>query len=906
MFGAIAKKIFGTRNDRLVKDAFKIVKQINALEPTMQAMSDEELKQQTVKFRERIQEGTSLNKLLPEAFATIREASTRVLGMRHYDVQMIGGITLHQGRIAEMRTGEGKTLVATLAVYLNALEGKGVHVVTVNDYLAKRDATDMGRLYQWMGLSVGVIVSEQGPDEKKTAYQCDITYCTNNEIGFDYLRDNMSFQPEQKVQRPLNFAVIDEVDSILIDEARTPLIISGPAEGTAELYQAINLVVPHLVKADENGDNDFTINEKDRQVLLTEVGHEHAEDLLVQAGLLKEGESLYDANNLKLYHHLDSCLRAHHLFRKDVDYLIKEGEIVIVDEHTGRTLSGRRWSDGLHQAIEAKEGVQIKPENQTLASITFQNLFRIYEKLSGMTGTADTEAPELLEIYGLEVIVIPTNREIKRKDYGDLIFLTQREKYEAIIKDIVHCREAGQPVLVGTASVEVSELISKMLDDRQIPHEVLNAKQHEREAYIVGAAGQPGAVTIATNMAGRGTDIVLGGNFSMELESHPDATEAEKAALKSEWQKRHDKVLAEGGLHIIGTERHESRRVDNQLRGRSGRQGDVGSSRFYLSLEDNLMRIFTSPSAYNMMKKLGMGDGIPLEHKWISRSIENAQRKVEGHHFEMRKNLLQYDNVANDQRKVIYQQRDDILAASDVGPAIDAIRETVFRDLVAKHIPPQSFPEQWDMEGLEEKLSRDFLMDVKLATWLEEDQDLDDQKVMDRLIEMNKQNYHNKQFVKLPDSDEEISIVDQDNFKAFEKNILLQLLDHNWKDHLAAMDYLRQGIQLRAYAQKRPEQEYKKEAFSMFEQMLDRIYYDTIVYLSRLKIELPTATEEQEVSLLPEDSNEADASELLMKRTFSDAGEITGQEIDFSTVGRNDDCPCGSGKKYKHCHGKLS
>lgn len=906
MFGAIAKKIFGTRNDRLVKDAFKIVKQINALEPTMQAMSDEELKQQTVKFRERIQEGTSLNKLLPEAFATIREASTRVLGLRHYDVQMIGGITLHQGRIAEMRTGEGKTLVATLAVYLNALEGKGVHVVTVNDYLAKRDATDMGRLYQWMGLSVGVIVSEQGPDEKKAAYQCDITYCTNNEIGFDYLRDNMSFQPEQKVQRPLNFAVIDEVDSILIDEARTPLIISGPAEGTAELYQAINLVVPHLVKADDNGENDFTINEKDRQVLLTEIGHEHAEDLLVQAGLLKEGESLYDANNLKLYHHLDSCLRAHHLFRKDVDYLIKDGEIVIVDEHTGRTLSGRRWSDGLHQAIEAKEGVQIKPENQTLASITFQNLFRIYQKLSGMTGTADTEAPELLEIYGLEVVVIPTNKPIQRKDYGDLIFLTQREKYEAIIKDIVHCREAGQPVLVGTASVEVSELIAQMLNERQIPHEVLNAKQHEREAYIVGAAGQPGAVTIATNMAGRGTDIVLGGNFAMELESHPDATEAEKAALKAEWQKRHDKVLAEGGLHIIGTERHESRRVDNQLRGRSGRQGDVGSSRFYLSLEDNLMRIFTSPQAYNMMKKLGMGDGIPLEHKWISRSIENAQRKVEGHHFEMRKNLLQYDNVANDQRKVIYQQRDDILAATDVGPAIDAIRETVFRDMVAKHIPPQSFPEQWDMESLEEKLSRDFLMDVKLATWLEEDQELDDQKVVDRLIEMNKQAYHDKQFVKLPESDEEISIVDQENFKAFEKNILLQLLDHNWKDHLAAMDYLRQGIQLRAYAQKRPEQEYKKEAFSMFEHMLDRIYYDTIAYLSRLKIELPAATEEQVVNLLPEENDEVDASELLMKRTFSDAGEIVQSEIDYSTVGRNDDCPCGSGKKFKHCHGKLN
>ncbi len=906
MFGAIAKKIFGTRNDRLVKDAFKIVKQINALEPTMQAMSDEELQQQTIKFRERIQEGTSLNKLLPEAFATIREASSRVLGLRHYDVQMVGGIVLHQGKIAEMRTGEGKTLVATLAVYLNALEGKGVHVVTVNDYLAKRDAADMGVLYKWMGLSVGTIVSDQTPAEKKAAYQCDVTYCTNNEIGFDYLRDNMSFSPEQKVQRPLNFAVIDEVDSILIDEARTPLIISGPAEGTAELYTAINVIVPHLKRADENGDNDFTINEKDRQVLLTEVGHEHAEELLVKAGLLKEGESLYDANNLKLYHHLDSCLRAHELFKKDVDYLIKDGEIVIVDEHTGRTLSGRRWSDGLHQAIEAKEGVEIKPENQTLASITFQNLFRIYTKLSGMTGTADTEAPELLEIYGLEVVVIPTNKTIQRKDFGDLIFLTQREKYQAIIKDIEKCRADDQPVLVGTASVEVSELISKLLDEKNIPHEVLNAKQHEREAHIVGGAGKPGAVTIATNMAGRGTDIVLGGNFAMEMENHPNATEAEKAKLKMEWQDRHNLVLEKGGLHIIGTERHESRRVDNQLRGRSGRQGDVGSSRFYLSLEDNLMRIFTSPSAYNMMKKLGMGDGIPLEHKWISRSIENAQRKVEGHHFEMRKNLLQYDNVANDQRKVIYQQRDDILAANDVGPAIDAIRETVFRDLVAKYIPPQSFPEQWDMEGLEEKLSRDFLMDIKLEDWLEENQELDGEMVIDRLIAMNKQAYHDKQFAKLPDSDEEISIVDQDNFKAFEKNILLQLLDHNWKDHLAAMDYLRQGIQLRAYAQKRPEQEYKKEAFAMFENMLDRIYHDTIVYLSRLKIELPAMTEESSETLA--DGNQSDGSGIRIQRNIesADAVETSDREIDYSGVGRNDDCLCGSGKKYKHCHGKLA
>ncbi|OYQ73451.1 preprotein translocase subunit SecA [Wohlfahrtiimonas sp. G9077] len=916
MFGAIAKKIFGTRNDRLVKEAQKTVKVINALEPTMQAMTDEELQQQTIKFRERIQNGESLNKLLPEAFATLREASSRVMGMRHYDVQMIGGIVLHQGKIAEMRTGEGKTLVATLAVYLNALEGKGVHVVTVNDYLAKRDAAWMGKLYRWMGLSVGVVVSDQAPDEKKSAYEADITYCTNNEIGFDYLRDNMSFDPEHKVQRPLNFAVIDEVDSILIDEARTPLIISGPAEGSEDLYKAINEIVPYLKKADANGDNDFTINEKDRQVLLTEVGHEHAENLLVEAGLLKAGESLYDANNLKLYHHLDSCLRAHHLFRRDVEYLIKNNEIIIVDEHTGRTLAGRRWSDGLHQAIEAKEGVPIKPENQTLASITFQNLFRIYKKLSGMTGTADTEAPELLEIYGLEVVVIPTNKAIQRKDYGDLIFLTQREKYEAIIKDIEACREAGQPVLVGTASVEVSELLAEMLKARGIHHEVLNAKQHEREAYIVGAAGKPGAVTIATNMAGRGTDIVLGGNFEMEMEAYPDATAAERAAMKAEWQKRHDDVLAKGGLHIIGTERHESRRIDNQLRGRAGRQGDVGSSRFYLSLEDNLMRIFTSPSAYNMMKKLGMGDGIPLEHKWISRSIENAQRKVEGHNFEIRKNLLQYDNVANDQRKVIYQQRDDILAASDVGPAIDAIRETVFRELVAKHIPPQSFPEQWDMEGLEAKLSRDFMMDVKLEDWLKEDDTLEYEGVVARLIEMNQKAYRNKQYITLPDTGEEISIVDQENFKAFEKNVLLQLLDRNWKDHLAAMDYLRQGIQLRAYAQKRPEQEYKREAFEMFEMMLDRIYYETIGFLSRLTIELPKVTEE-DAKAIEALKNTDEETEVLMQRSFSDAGvsnEVQAPEqnnvmdalgLDFSAVGRNDECPCGSGKKYKHCHGKI-
>ncbi len=898
MFSRLIRKFIGTRNDRLIKEANAEVKKINALEEAMMALTDEELQEQTPKFQARIAGGESLDALLPEAFATIREASRRVLGMRHYDVQLIGGITLHKGRIAEMRTGEGKTLVATLPVYLNALTGKGVHVVTVNDYLAKRDAEWMGQVYQFLGLTVGVVVSGQSIEEKRRAYQSDICYCTNNELGFDYLRDNMAYRLEDKVQRPLYYAVIDEVDSILIDEARTPLIISGPVEGSEELYETINRLVPELQKPTPDGEPiDFEINEKDRQVNLTEAGHEKIEQLLIEVGLLNEGESLYDSQNLKLYHHLDNCLRAHYLFQRDVDYIVANGEVVIVDEHTGRTLAGRRWSEGLHQAIEVKEGVEVQPENQTLASITFQNYFRIYEKLSGMTGTADTEAPEFLEIYGLEVVVIPTNRPVQRKDYGDLVYLTQKEKFEAIVKDILDCYERQQPVLVGTASVEVSEYISSILKKRNIPHEVLNAKQHQREAYIVGAAGRPGAITIATNMAGRGTDIVLGGNFEMEValykEEHPDATEEEIARLKEAWQERHDKVLELGGLHIIGTERHESRRIDNQLRGRAGRQGDVGSSRFYLSLEDNLMRIFTSPRMYNLMKGLGMGDGVAIEHRMISRSIENAQRRVEGHNFDIRKNLLQYDDVANDQRKIIYQHRDAILAAENVANLVAVRREEVLTDLVHSFIPPGSLSESWDienldLEGLEQLLKEDFEVEVEIKAALERDEEFDEKALIEQIIELNKQHYEAK-----------LTLVNLDEFRQFEKAILLQILDEEWKEHLAAMDYLRQGIQLRAYAQQRPEQEYKKESFALFEEMLGRIAYRTLSFLSKVQIQVSIPEVERkaiEQQLKHGDEEYAD----------SEAEESIKDDPRFMNVGRNEECPCGSGKRFKHCHGRLA
>ncbi len=932
MINKLVRKIFGTRNDRMIKEAMRYVAQVNALEEKMRAMSEDELKGQTNLFKERLQNGETLDDLLPEAFATMREASSRVMGMRHYDVQLIGGYMLHQGRIAEMRTGEGKTLVATLAVYLNALAGKGVHVVTVNDYLARRDAEWMGQVYNYLGLSVGVIVSNQSLPEKKAAYEADISYATNNELGFDYLRDNMVFDMSQKVQRPLYFAVIDEVDSILIDEARTPLIISGPVEGGADLYHAVNTLIPNLNRPTKEGPVDFEINEKDKQVNLTEEGHQHLESLLVEAGLLNEGDSLYDSNNLKLYHHVDNCLRAHYIFQRDVDYIVANGEIVIVDEHTGRTLAGRRWSDGLHQAIEVKEGVEVKPENQTLASITFQNYFRIYDKLSGMTGTADTEAPEFLEIYGLEVVVIPTHRQVQRKDYGDLIYLTQKEKYDAIVKDIMDCYERKQPVLVGTASVEVSELISDILKAQNIPHEVLNAKQHEREAYIVGRAGVPGAITIATNMAGRGTDIVLGGNVKLEeelfLETNPNATETDLENIRLRAKERQKEVLELGGLHIIGTERHESRRIDNQLRGRSGRQGDVGSSRFYLSLDDHLMRIFMNPKMRGIMESLGMGNGEALEHRMITRSIENAQRKVEGHNFDIRKNLLQYDDIANDQRKIVYQQRDDILKASDITNAVKMMREQVFSDLIAKYIPPQSYAEQWDLKGLTEVLTNEFRVEIDFEKKLADNPNITEEEIYDAVLLESERLYAEKE------AQANVS-TDPTQFRRFEKSVLLEVLDGQWKEHLAAMDYLRQGIQLRAYGQRRPEQEYKRESFILFEEMLNQIHYKTIRFLSNIVIRVEAPAEEMtetlDVPMKREEkviqgsvTNMADLERLADEignisadgevcpcgsgkpyDSCHGAIELNEQEHDLFHVGRNDECPCGSGAKFKNCHGKI-
>ena len=932
MINKLVRKIFGTRNDRMIKEAMRYVAQVNALEEKMRAMSEDELKGQTNLFKERLQNGETLDDLLPEAFATMREASSRVMGMRHYDVQLIGGYMLHQGRIAEMRTGEGKTLVATLAVYLNALAGKGVHVVTVNDYLARRDAEWMGQVYNYLGLSVGVIVSNQSLPEKKAAYEADISYATNNELGFDYLRDNMVFDMSQKVQRPLYFAVIDEVDSILIDEARTPLIISGPVEGGADLYHAVNTLIPNLNRPTKEGPVDFEINEKDKQVNLTEEGHQHLESLLVEAGLLNEGDSLYDSNNLKLYHHVDNCLRAHYIFQRDVDYIVANGEIVIVDEHTGRTLAGRRWSDGLHQAIEVKEGVEVKPENQTLASITFQNYFRIYDKLSGMTGTADTEAPEFLEIYGLEVVVIPTHRQVQRKDYGDLIYLTQKEKYDAIVKDIMDCYERKQPVLVGTASVEVSELISDILKAQNIPHEVLNAKQHEREAYIVGRAGVPGAITIATNMAGRGTDIVLGGNVKLEeelfLETNPNATETDLENIRLRAKERQKEVLELGGLHIIGTERHESRRIDNQLRGRSGRQGDVGSSRFYLSLDDHLMRIFMNPKMRGIMESLGMGNGEALEHRMITRSIENAQRKVEGHNFDIRKNLLQYDDIANDQRKIVYQQRDDILKASDITNAVKMMREQVFSDLIAKYIPPQSYAEQWDLKGLTEVLTNEFRVEIDFEKKLADNPNLTEEEIYDAVLLESERLYAEKE------AQANVS-TDPTQFRRFEKSVLLEVLDGQWKEHLAAMDYLRQGIQLRAYGQRRPEQEYKRESFILFEEMLNQIHYKTIRFLSNIVIRVEAPAEEMTETLdapMKREEKVIQGSVTNMadlERLADEIGNISGdgevcpcgsgkpydschgaielneQEHDLFHVGRNDECPCGSGAKFKNCHGKI-
>ena len=866
------KKLFGSRNDRIVRGYSSIVKKINSLEEDLSQLDDVDLQEKTIEFRQRLDMGESLDALLPEAFAVVREAATRVLSMRHYDVQMIGGMTLNDGKISEMKTGEGKTLVATLAAYLNALPGDGVHVVTVNDYLAKRDSEWMGKLYGFLGLSTGLIVSGLSTEERKTAYAADITYGTNNEFGFDYLRDNMAFRAADKVQRPLNYAIVDEVDSILIDEARTPLIISGAAEDSSALYQLINRLVPQLRPEKTEGDGGhFTIDEKGKQIHLSEVGHEAVEGLLYKNKLIEPGTSLYDVNNIALMHHVLASLRAHHLFTRDVDYIVRDNEVVIVDEFTGRTMDGRRWSDGLHQAVEAKESVAIQHENQTLASITYQNYFRIYNKLSGMTGTADTEAPEFMQIYGLEVVVIPTHMPMARVDMSDQVFLTTREKYAAVIDDIQSSRERGQPVLVGTASIEVSEDISKLLKKQRIKHQVLNAKHHEKEAHIIANAGVPGTVTIATNMAGRGTDIVLGGNPQEEIDALGEGQhEAAIEKIRAEWGKRHEQVVQAGGLHIVGTERHESRRIDNQLRGRSGRQGDPGSTRFYLSLEDNLMRIFASDKVSALMQKLGMEEGEAIEHPWVTKAIENAQKKVEAHNFDIRKNLLEYDDVANDQRRVIYDQRNELMEIDSISETIDSLWVEQLQNVFSRFIPPGSLEEQWDLEGLEAGLYELFGMRIAVRGKLEADDKLYEETLFESISDETMSMYTNKR--------EALGV---ELISGIEKDVMLSVLDSNWKDHLAAMDYLRQGIGLRGYAQKNPKQEYKREAFEMFSEMLESIKRDVITILARLDV-----NQILNPAPPPPVPNEA----------VKAAGKVR----------RNDPCPCGSGKKYKHCHGKVA
>ncbi|MDZ7662325.1 preprotein translocase subunit SecA [Thiohalophilus sp.] len=903
MFKPFLKKVFGSRNERLVKQMGKTVERINALEADMQALSDAELQNKTVEFRQRLADGMKLDDLLPEAFAVVREAAVRTLGMRHFDVQLIGAMVLHQGKISEMRTGEGKTLMATLACYLNALPQTGVHVVTVNDYLARRDAEWMGKVYEFLGMSVGTIGSGMPFEDKKAAYAADITFGTNNEFGFDYLRDNMAFSKEEQFQRQLGFAVIDEVDSILIDEARTPLIISGPSEDSSGHYHKINALVPKLTKQEEeDGPGDYSVEEKNKQIYLTEEGHQHVEELLTEVGLLEEGESLYDAANIGLLHHVNAALRAHVLFQKDVDYIVQDNEVVIVDEFTGRTMPGRRWSDGLHQAVEAKEGVEIQRENQTVASITFQNFFRLYDKLSGMTGTADTEAYEFQTIYGLEVVVIPTHKPMIRQDMVDKVYLTQQEKFQAILDDIRDCKQRGQPALVGTTSIEVSELLSGVLQKEQIQHEVLNAKQHAREAEIIAQAGRPGAVTIATNMAGRGTDIVLGGNLDAELAEFEAADEQALEQHRQGWQQRHDQVVDAGGLHIIGTERHESRRIDNQLRGRSGRQGDPGSSRFYLSLEDSLMRIFASEKVSGLMQRLGMKEGESIEHPWVSRAIENAQRKVEGHNFDLRKQLLEYDDVANDQRRVIYEQRNELLSAEDISDTVKAIREDVVYNMVTPYVPPQSLEEQWDLPGLEEMIEAEFGLKLEVRQWLEEDASLHEESLREKVLAEIEAAYAAKE-----------ESVGSEVMRQVEKAVMLQVLDGQWREHLAMMDQLRQGIHLRGYAQKNPKQEYKRESFQLFTEMLDRIKQEAITILSRLRVR-----SEDDVDALEQQRRQqqhADAMEFQHREISAMSEEepaaapapaATPYVREGRKVGRNEPCPCGSGKKYKQCHGKLS
>ncbi len=897
-------KIFGTRNERILKQCYKTVAAINALEPAMKTLSEAELKNKTSEFRERYNRGESLDKLLPEAFAVAREVSFRTLGLRHFDVQLIGGMVLHGGKIAEMRTGEGKTLVATLPAYLNAITGLGVHIVTVNDYLAKRDADWMRPVYEGLGLTVGVNLANMSHEEKKAAYQADITYGTNNEFGFDYLRDNMVFSAEFRVQKKLNYAIVDEVDSILIDEARTPLIISGAAEDSSDLYIQINRLIPQLKPAsDEVGsDGDYTVDEKTRQAFLTEQGHQKAEDLLIQQGLLNQGESLYDLKNIALVHHLSAALRAHALYQRDVDYIVKDNEVIIVDEHTGRLMSGRRWSDGLHQATEAKENVPIKAENQTLATITLQNYFRLYQKLAGMTGTADTEAYEFQSIYGLEVVIIPTNKPIIRKDHGDKIYISTQSKYKAIVDDIKNRVNSGQPILVGTASIESSEYLSQELKKAKVPHQVLNAKFHEKEAKIVAQAGKTGAVTIATNMAGRGTDIVLGGNLKAELAELENPSDAEIEKLTKAWQENHDKVIAAGGLHVLGTERNEARRIDNQLRGRSGRQGDPGSSQYYLSMEDNLMRIFAPERMTMLMRKLGLKEDEVIENALVNRAIENAQRKVEGHNFDIRKQLLEYDDVANDQRKVIYQQRAELMEAEDLSDIINNMRHQVINKFIDLYIPPQSIEDEWNIKGLEKALADELRIDLPLSKWLEEDTDLHEETLREKIDQAVLTQLQSKE-----------AQIGAENMRRLERNILLQVLDQQWKEHLSQMDYLRKGIHLRGYAQKNPKQEYKREAFEMFTRMLDEMKFDVIKILTSIQIQTPesvaAAEQQQQAQALPSNVSYIHQSFSLTQpespAESADAEKSAPFTREAPKVGRNDPCPCGSGKKYKHCHGVL-
>ncbi|ANS41162.1 preprotein translocase subunit SecA [Serratia inhibens] len=901
MLVKLLTKVFGSRNDRTLRRMRKSVELINRMEPDMEKLSDDELKAKTNEFRARLEKGEVLENLLPEAFAVVREASKRVFGMRHFDVQLLGGMVLNDRCIAEMRTGEGKTLTATLPAYLNALSGRGVHVVTVNDYLAQRDAENNRPLFEFLGLSIGINLPGMPAPAKREAYAADITYGTNNEYGFDYLRDNMAFSPEERVQRKLHYALVDEVDSILIDEARTPLIISGPAEDSSEMYIKVNKLIPKLIRQEKEdsdsfqGEGHFSVDEKARQVHLTERGLILIEEMLVEAGIMEEGESLYSPTNIMLMHHVTAALRAHVLFTRDVDYIVKDGEVIIVDEHTGRTMQGRRWSDGLHQAVEAKEGVEIQNENQTLASITFQNYFRLYEKLAGMTGTADTEAFEFSSIYKLDTIVVPTNRPMLRKDMPDLVYMTELEKIGAIIEDIRERTANGQPVLVGTISIEKSEVVSRELAKAGIDHKVLNAKFHAMEADIVAQAGQTGAVTIATNMAGRGTDIVLGGSWQAEIAQLEEPTEEQIAAIKEAWKIRHEAVLKAGGLHIIGTERHESRRIDNQLRGRSGRQGDAGSSRFYLSMEDALMRIFASDRVSGMMRKLGMKEGEAIEHPWVTKAIANAQRKVESRNFDIRKQLLEYDDVASDQRRAIYSQRNELLDVSDVSETIASIREDVFKTTIDSYITPQSLEEEWDIQGLEERLKTDFDLDMPIAEWLDKEPDLHEETLRERILEKAKEDYLRKE-----------EVVGTDMMRNFEKGVMLQTLDSLWKEHLAAMDYLRQGIHLRGYAQKDPKQEYKRESFNMFATMLESLKYEVISVLSKVQVRMPEEVEAMELQRREEAERLAAQQQLSHYEENSLVTEDPNAPASAERkVGRNDLCPCGSGKKYKQCHGRL-